>query len=240
MTNGTVDVGRAHSLEWAGAARAWGLFSGIAFAIATFAYLAEATGVIGTAPAIPHGSRSRFRVGAGQLHDDPRPRRTVPKEPPMTAAPAIVRTWNPLVRRLLRFGVPMGPNVLLTVKGRTSGEPRTAPVAVAEIGGRRYVIGAYGEVHWVRNLRAAGEADIDVHGRHEHVLATELDRDAAVVFYRDALPSYTNRLPRVARAFLQLLFRSVAPEVVLDPEKAAETRPVFELHRATAATSPAG
>ncbi len=150
----------------------------------------------------------------------------------MTAAPAIVRTWNPLVRRLLRFGVPMGPNVLLTVRGRTSGEPRTAPVAISEIAGHRYVIGAYGQVHWVRNLRAAGEADIEVHGRHEHVRASELDHDAAVVFYRDLLPSYTTRFPRVARAFLQLLFRSVAPEVVMDPQKAAETRPVFELQRA--------
>ena len=147
----------------------------------------------------------------------------------MTAAPALVRTWNPLVRRLLRIGVPMRPNVLLTVRGRTSGEPRTAPVAIAEIAGHRYVIGAYGNVHWVRNLRAAGEADIDIHGRHEHVRATELDREAALVFFRDTVPSYTARFPRLGRAFLQLLFRSVAPEVVLDPAKAAETRPVFEL-----------
>ena len=147
----------------------------------------------------------------------------------MTAAPAIVRTWNPLVRRLLRIGVPMGPNVLLTVRGRVSGEPRTAPVAVAAIGGHRYVIGAYGEVNWVRNLRAAGEADIDIHGRHERVRAIELDREAAVVFFRDTVPSYTARFPRLGRAFLTALFRSVAPEVVEDPERAAETRPVFEL-----------
>ena len=154
----------------------------------------------------------------------------------MTAAPAIIRTWNPLVRRLLHIGVPMGPNVLLTVRGRTSGEPRTAPVAVAEIGGHRYVIGAYGNVHWVRNLRAAGEADLEIHGRHEHIRATELDRAAATTFFRDTLPSYTARYPRLARSFLQLLFRSVAPEVVMDPELAAQTRPVFELVDADAVT----
>ena len=54
------------------------------------------------------------------------------EESPMTQAPALVRASNPLTRRLLRLGLPMGPNVLLTVRGRSSGLPRTAPVAVAE------------------------------------------------------------------------------------------------------------
>ena len=156
----------------------------------------------------------------------------------MTTAPALVRTWNPLVRRLLKLGVPMGPNVVLTVRGRVSGEPRSAPVAVAEIGGHRYVVGAYGEVQWVRNLRAAGEGVIEIHGRRERVRATELDRGAATIFYRDTIPTYTARFPRLGRAFLRLLFRSVAPEVVMDPAKAAETRPVFELLAAEPDASP--
>ncbi|TAL05614.1 MAG: deazaflavin-dependent nitroreductase, partial [Chloroflexota bacterium] len=41
----------------------------------------------------------------------------------MTQAPAFVRASNPLTRRMLRLGMPMGPNVLLTVRGRTSGLP---------------------------------------------------------------------------------------------------------------------
>src|SRR5947208_9430384 len=101
----------------------------------------------------------------------------------MSQAPAIVRLSNPLTRRLMGLGLPMGPNVLLTVRGRTSGQLRTAPVAVVEIDRRRYVIGAYGPVHWVRNLRAAGEADIRLRGRSVHVRARELDHAAAVEFF---------------------------------------------------------
>ena len=48
---------------WARAARGWGLFSGIAFGLATLAYLIEATGLIGSAPAYTS-------TAAGQLQDE--------------------------------------------------------------------------------------------------------------------------------------------------------------------------
>jgi deazaflavin-dependent oxidoreductase (nitroreductase family) len=150
----------------------------------------------------------------------------------MRSAPALVRLSNPLTRWLLRRGLPMGPNGLITVRGRSSGEPRTAPVAIAEIDGRRYVIGAYGEVHWVRNLRAAGEADLRLHGRTEHVTAAELDRPAATTFFGQTLPGYIARLPWFGRAFARALFALAAPEVVKDPDRAATSRPVFELRGA--------
>lgn len=147
----------------------------------------------------------------------------------MTHAPALIRLSNPLTRWLLRRGLPMGPNGLITVRGRSSGEPRTAPVAVAEIDGRRYVIGAYGEVNWVRNLRAAGEADLRLHGRTEHVTATELDRSAAMAFFGRTVPGYLARFPWLGRAFLRALFALVAPQILGDPARAAASRPVFEL-----------
>jgi deazaflavin-dependent oxidoreductase (nitroreductase family) len=147
----------------------------------------------------------------------------------MTTAPAFVRASNPLSRRLLRLGTPMGPNVLLTVRGRTSGLPRSAPVAVMELDGKRYVIGAYGDVQWVRNLRAAGEAEIKVRGTTERVTARELDRLEATNFYARILPAFIGRLPWFGRAFGQILFGAVAPEIRDDPERAAVTRPVFEL-----------
>lgn len=123
----------------------------------------------------------------------------------------------------------MGPNVLMTVRGRTSGLLRTAPVAVSEIDGRRYVIGAYGDVHWVRNLRAAGEATLRIHGRDVHVTATELDPAAARAFFADTVPGYIGRFPWFGRAFLRVLFRLVAGDILTDPDRAAATRPVFEL-----------
>jgi deazaflavin-dependent oxidoreductase (nitroreductase family) len=147
----------------------------------------------------------------------------------MTQAPALVRYSNPLTRRLLRIGVPMGPNLLLTVRGRATGQPRTAPVAVVEVDGRRWIVGAYGEVQWVRNLRAAGEADIEVRGRREHVTAVALDRDEATAFFRDVLQPYVRSFPLLGRVFGRLLFGLIAPEILTDPARAAELRPVFEL-----------
>jgi hypothetical protein len=48
---------------WATAAKGWGLFSGIAFAVATVAYLVEATGLIGSPP-------TYAATAAGQLQDE--------------------------------------------------------------------------------------------------------------------------------------------------------------------------
>ncbi len=148
---------------------------------------------------------------------------------PRSRAPLFVRGSNPLTRRLLRAGLPMGPNTLLTVRGRTSGLPRSAPVAIVAVDGRRYVIGAYGDVQWVRNLRAAGAAVVRLNGRDVAVSARELQGADAVAFYRVTLRGYVERFPWFGRAFARLLFGLVGPEVLDDPERAAVTRPVFEL-----------
>jgi deazaflavin-dependent oxidoreductase (nitroreductase family) len=93
--------------------------------------------------------------------------------------PTLVQTLNPLVRRLLRLGLPMGQNALLTVRGRTSGELRSFPVTILETQGRRYVFAAFGEVNWVRNLRVAGGATLKQGRRSMAVTATELAPEEA-------------------------------------------------------------
>src|SRR4029078_13504441 len=144
-----------------------------------------------------------------------------------TRAPALIRRSNSLTGALLRRGLPMGPNVLMTGRGRRRAEPRTAPVAVPEIDGRRYVIGAYGDVNWVRNLRAAGEADLNAHGRTEHVRAHELDQAAATRVLGETLPTFIRRLPWFGRGFARLLFGLVGPEGLADSAPAAQNRPVL-------------
>ena len=47
-------------------------------------------------------------------------------------------TW--IIKGLLRAGIPMGPMILLTVRGRTSGKPRTTPVDLFERGGRSFCV----------------------------------------------------------------------------------------------------
>ena len=61
----------------------------------------------------------------------------------------------------------MGPDVLLTVRGRKSGLPRTTPVTICEYGLRRGFISPFGETQWVRNLRAAGRASVRLGSRRE-------------------------------------------------------------------------
>jgi len=102
--------------------------------------------------------------------------------------PTIVQALSPLVRRLLRIGMPMGDNALLTVRGRTSGEPRTFPITILEADGRRYVFAAFGEVNWVRNLRAAGGAATLAQGRNRQpITALELTPDEAAPILRTGL-----------------------------------------------------
>jgi deazaflavin-dependent oxidoreductase (nitroreductase family) len=125
----------------------------------------------------------------------------------------------------------MGPNGLITVRGRTSGEPRTTPVAFVDIDGRTWVQSPFGDVNWVRNLRAAGEATITVGKRSEEVRAVELSKVEKVDFYREVLGPYVRRM-RGGRFLARFLGFS---EILNDPIAAADDHPVFELRRETAA-----
>jgi deazaflavin-dependent oxidoreductase (nitroreductase family) len=88
--------------------------------------------------------------------------------------------FNAAAQQLLALGVPVGHDVLLTVRGRRSGLPRTTPVTICEFGGRRGFISPYGETHWARNRRAARSGTIRFGRRREEVRAVELEREEAV------------------------------------------------------------
>ena len=122
-------------------------------------------------------------------------------------------------------GVPMGPNRMVTIRGRKSGLPRTAPLAVIEVSGRRWVWAPWGEVQWVRNLRAAGAATIAVRGREEVVHATELGSAERVEFFRDVLGPVARSIP-----FGAWFIRIVDGVDINHPVEVAEGRRVFELH----------
>lgn len=145
---------------------------------------------------------------------------------PRTAVPAPrwVTIFNPIAKTLLNVGVPLGYNGLLTVRGRKSGEPRTTPIAIIDVDGRRWVWSPFGEVHWVQNLRAAGRATVTVHGRTHEVQATELDDVERLAFFRDVLRRVAHDMP-FGVAFIRLVDRVDLD----DPTTAAEGRPVFEL-----------
>jgi deazaflavin-dependent oxidoreductase (nitroreductase family) len=148
-------------------------------------------------------------------------RRTQPGRPPR-----IVPLLNPISRRLLAAGVPMGPNALITVRGRTSGLPRSTPLAIIEVADRRWIWSPWGDVGWVRNLRAAGSATITLHHQTEDVRATELDLEQRIWFFRDILGPVARGM-RFGFAFVRI----VDGVDLNHPEEMAEGRRVFELHR---------
>ncbi len=139
--------------------------------------------------------------------------------------PRSVLIFGPILKFLLAAGVPLGYNRLVTIRGRKSGLPRTTAIAVIEASGRRWVWAPWGEVHWVRNLRAAGRATIHMRSRTEEVRATELDPTERVAFFRDTLGPVARSIP-----FGVWFIRLVDGVDVRRPVEAAEGRRVFELH----------
>jgi deazaflavin-dependent oxidoreductase (nitroreductase family) len=121
--------------------------------------------------------------------------------------------------------MPLGFNRLVTIRGRKSGQPRTAAIAVIEVAGRQWVWAPWGEVNWVRNLRAAGRATINRRGHIVEVSATELDPAQRVVFFRDVLGPLVRGIP-----FGYWFIRFVDGVDLADPVAAAEGRRVFELY----------
>ena len=84
-----------------------------------------------------------------------------------------------LFMTLLRAGINMGTTSLLTIRGRTTGQPHTVPVIPIEQDGQRWLVAPYGVVQWVRNLRAAGTATLTRGRRSEVISVTELPAQEA-------------------------------------------------------------
>ena len=114
---------------------------------------------------------------------------------PVARVPLQVRLFSGILKALLAARVPLGYNRLVTIRGRKTGIPRTTAIAVLDVSGRRWMWAPWGEVNWVRNLRAAGRATIEQRGREEEVRATELDADERVGFFRDVLAPLARSLP---------------------------------------------
>ncbi|MFG3520758.1 nitroreductase/quinone reductase family protein [Nocardia nova] len=71
-------------------------------------------------------------------------------------SPSLRNVRNRIVVTAHRIGLPFGPIHLLTVAGRSTGIPRTTPVAPIQLDGDRYLVQAYPNAEWVENARAAG------------------------------------------------------------------------------------
>jgi deazaflavin-dependent oxidoreductase (nitroreductase family) len=141
--------------------------------------------------------------------------------------PTIVHLLGPIIKRLLGIGMPFGPNVLLTVRGRISGQPRQFPIAILDHEGRRFIQSPFGEVNWVRNLRATPEAVVSKGRRTEDVEAIELTPEQAGPILRTGLTPYLRS--RASRAVLGRFFDIGVDSTADDYVAEARRHPVFEL-----------
>jgi hypothetical protein len=118
---------------------------------------------------------------------------------------------------MLRRGLGIGSQYLLSVRGRKSGEVRSTPISIATIDGSRYLVAAFSEAAWVQNVRQAGGGTLGRGRNVEQVRLIELPVE--------------ERGP-VLRGFLQQVrggvrfFGSADPEVIV---AAADRYPVFRL-----------
>jgi deazaflavin-dependent oxidoreductase (nitroreductase family) len=89
----------------------------------------------------------------------------------------------------------------LAVRGRRSGEWRTVPVHVLELGGERYLVAPRGDTHWARNLRASGAGELRRRGRVERFRATEVPDEQR----RPLIDAYLARWGREVKAIFEQL-----------------------------------
>ena len=134
-----------------------------------------------------------------------------------------MRIGTTILTAMLGAGLPLGPLVLLSVRGRKSGKIYTIPVALVERDGIRWLVAAFGVVNWVSNLRAAGGAQL-MRGRHtEAIGVVELEaRDAAPVL-KQFLQSF-QMVP-----FIPPYFDVTPKSPLADFEREAVHHPVFRI-----------
>jgi len=74
----------------------------------------------------------------------------------------------------LRRGLAVGSQYLLSVPGRRTGVIRTTPVSLVTLDGTRYVVAAFAEADWVKNVRAAGMGSLGRGRDREAIRLVEL------------------------------------------------------------------
>lgn len=155
----------------------------------------------------------------------------------MPRAPARTKVLNPVAMTLMRLGVRPDPRMArLSIVGRKTGRDRAFPIGVFERDGRTYIVAAFGEVNWVRNLRASGTAVLTQGGRRATFAARQVYGSEAAAVLRDCLAAYL-RSPLAGPMLRQrVAVKADAPADVLTAETLRT--PVFRLTR-TVAPQPA-
>ncbi len=129
------------------------------------------------------------------------------------------RLINTVMTALLRVGLGGRHTYLVSVAGRRSGRTYSTPIILIE-DRERWLVAPYGDVGWVRNLRAAGHATLTRGRHHEQVAVREVGPQVSAPVLREYL-----RRVAVVRPFFD-----VSPDSPLDAFAAeADRHPVFRV-----------
>jgi len=136
----------------------------------------------------------------------------------------VFKVGNAFTRSLLALGISFNNSALITIPGRKTGKPHSTPISLVEYQGQRYVQSPFGNVQWVRNLRAAGKATLSWGPRHETVVATELTPEQAAPVIKSMLA----HAPKMIQEYFDVSPDSSLEDVIRD----APNHAVFAVHPA--------
>ncbi|MGV0849839.1 nitroreductase family deazaflavin-dependent oxidoreductase [Mycolicibacterium phlei] len=99
--------------------------------------------------------------------------------------PRYMKVVNRVVRVVHSLGIPTGPAQILTVPGRKSGKPRSAPMTpFHHDDGALYTVAGYPGADWAANARAARAGTLTRGRRSRRVKIVELSPQEAVPVLR--------------------------------------------------------
>lgn len=133
----------------------------------------------------------------------------------------ISHVGNGFIGVAAKLGISLQGAHMLTVRGRTSGKKRTMPVNPLTFEGKRYLVAPRGDTHWVRNLRAAGTAELRLGRKRETIRVAEVaeaEKPPIIRAYLDRWASVTASHFGVSKNPTDEEIARVAPE-----------RPVFRI-----------
>jgi deazaflavin-dependent oxidoreductase (nitroreductase family) len=93
--------------------------------------------------------------------------------------PRYLKPMNKFMIAVHKLGIPTGPAMVLTVRGRKSGKPRSTPMTPFRFDGGLYVVAGYPGADWAANARAAGTGTLSRGRRLRRVAIIELTAEQA-------------------------------------------------------------
>lgn len=147
--------------------------------------------------------------------------------------PGWLKPANRIVKFLHGLGVPLGTIHIITVPGRTTGQPRSTPVSPLTVDGRRYVIAGLANSSWAQNARVAGHGQLSKGRTHHNIDLIEVS-DPAI--RKQVMTAFPTEVPHGVQFFIRIgIVPSADPA---DFAAASDKVTVFEIRPADAHQTP--